>query len=49
MLNLISASQGHFQVEVEVQLSIFHEAGTDVVILKIFSPKNLAKIFALFA
>jgi hypothetical protein len=27
----------------------FAQSGTDVMILKIFSPKNLAKILALFA
>jgi hypothetical protein len=29
--------------------SIFVSAGTDVMILKTFSPKNLAKILACFA
>jgi hypothetical protein len=32
-----------------VRFKFFTETGTDVMILKIFSPKNLAKILAFFA
>jgi hypothetical protein len=34
----------NFPVTVQSKQSQIHQSGTDVMILKIFSPKNLAKI-----